>query len=226
MRIIAHGGRNASSSHRHCRRGARASDRRKHGRAADGPRDRQADFAAEDLLPSGQNKEQAAQPQAWHPTWKTHVAAMHQRPWHLAAVATAATTRADVWPAAEPIATARLAAAETERLGPANTAESAPNELVVGGQAIQVVSPDDANEIDLAADTPEVPPSKRPRSDLTEWLPAAKTSAEPAVTVRAHDADPASTSACAQLLAAGGGAMAAASVAWFLIGSAPQRGYD
>ena len=87
------------------------------------------------------------------PTWKTHVAAMHQRPWHLAAVATAATTRADVWPAAEPIATARLAAAETERLGPANTAESAPNELVVGGQAIQVVSPDDANEIDLAADT-------------------------------------------------------------------------
>ena len=161
------------------------------------------------------------------PTWKTHVAAMHQRPWHLAAVATAATTRADVWPAAEPIATARLAAAETERLGPANTAESAPNELVVGGQAIQVVSPDDANEIDLAADTPEVPPSKRPRSDLTEWLPAAKTSAEPAVTVRAHDADPASTSAwVAQVLAAVGGAMAAASVAWFLIGSAPQRGYD
>jgi hypothetical protein len=159
------------------------------------------------------------------PTWETHVAAMHQRPWHLAAVATAATTRADVWPAAEPIATARLAAAETERLGPAT--ESAPNELVVGGQAIQVVSPDGANEIDLAADTPEVPPSKRPRSDLTEWLPAAKTSAAPAVTVRAHDADPASTSAwVAQLLAAVGGAMAAASVAWFLIGSAPERGYD
>jgi hypothetical protein len=116
----------------------------------------------------------------------------------------------------EPIATARLAAAETERLGPANTAESAPNELVVGGQAIQVVSPDDANEIDLAADTPEVPPSKRPRSERSR-----------AVTARAHDADPASTSAWfAQLLAAVGGAMAAASVAWFLIGSAPQRGYD
>jgi hypothetical protein len=161
------------------------------------------------------------------PTWRTHVAAAHQRPGHLAAVATAATTRADVWPAGEPIATARVAAAETERQGPATSAESAPNELVVGGQAIQVVSPDDANEIDLAADTPEVPASKGPRSDLAEGLPAAKLSAETAVTARAHDADPASASAwAAQLLAAVGGAMAAASVAWFLIGSAPQREYD
>jgi hypothetical protein len=43
----------------------------------------------------------------------------------------------------------------------------------------------------------------------------------------ARGPSPAGTSAwVAQLLAAIGGAMAAASVAWFLIGSAPQRTYD
>ncbi len=164
------------------------------------------------------------------PTWKTHVAAVHQRPTHLAAVATAAATPADIWPAAEPIAATRVAAAESKQQGAATTAETAPNELVVGGQAVQVVSPDDANEIDLAADIPEVPPSKGPRSDFAEEVRALEPAAETAiaaVTAQARDAGPASTSAwVAQLLAAVGGAMAAASVAWFLIGSAPQRSYD
>ena len=166
------------------------------------------------------------------PAWKTHVAAAHQKPGHLAAVAAAATTREDTSPAAELIATARVAAAESERQGPATTAESAPNELVVGGQAIQVVSPDDANEIDLAADTPEVAPSKAPskgpRSDFAEGVRAAEPAARAAVSAQTHDADAAvgRSAWVAQLLAAIGGAMAAASVAWFLIGSAPQRTYD
>ena len=161
---------------------------------------------------------------------KTHSAAVHQRPRHWAVLATNATTRPDVWPAAEPIAAARVVAADTEQQGAATTAESAPNELVVGGRAILVVSPDDANEIDLAADTPDVPASKGPRSDFAEGAPAAEPSAVTVATAAAapvRDAAPVGTSAwVAQLLAAIGGAMAAASVAWFLIGSAPQRRYD
>jgi hypothetical protein len=101
-------------------------------------------------------------------------------------------------------------------------AESAPSALVVGGRAVQVLSPDDANEIDLAADAPEVAASKGPRSDIAAAQPP---EAETVAVARAPS--PAGTSAwVAQLLAAIGGAMAAASVAWFLIGSAPQRTYD
>jgi hypothetical protein len=160
-------------------------------------------------------------------TWKTHVAAVHQRPRHLAAVAMAATARPDVWPSPEPIEATRVAAADSEQQGTANVAEAAPNELVVGGRAIQVVSPDDANEIDLAADTAEVPPTKGPRGDFAYGVRAVEPSAETAVAAPAKAPNPVGTSAwVAQLLAAVGGAMAAASVAWFLIGSAPQRRYD
>ena len=161
------------------------------------------------------------------PTWKTHVAAVQQKPRHLFSAAPAAATHADIWPAAESETAAEVASAEPEQQGATSTAESAPNELVVGGRAVQVVSPDDANEIDLAADSPEVPASKGPRSDVGERALTTDPPAETAVTGGARQPDPAGTSAwVAQLLAAIGGATAAASVAWFLIGSAPQRRYD
>jgi hypothetical protein len=156
------------------------------------------------------------------PTWKSHTAGVHQRARHLLAVAPAAAAAADIWPAPE--AATQVASSEPEQQRAA-TAESMPSALVVGGRAVQVVSPDDANEIDLAADAPEVAATKGPRSDIAEA--ARPREAETVAVAQAREPSPAGTSAwVAQLLAAICGAMAAASVAWFLIGSAPQRRFD
>jgi hypothetical protein len=155
--------------------------------------------------------------------WKTRIAAAHQRPRHPAAPVGAA----DIRPAPETIAARQIAAAELEQDPAAVTADPAPSELVVAGRAVRVVSPDDANEIDLAADAPEVAASKGPRSDVAAEAPAAQPAAETAVVAQAQEPSPVGTSAwVAQVLAAIGGAMAAGSVAWFLIGSAPPRRYE
>lgn len=159
-------------------------------------------------------------------TWKTHAASAHPRARHLLTVAPGAAIQADTWPDPDTTRTTQLAADGLEQQGAA-AAEAGPTELVVGGRAIQIVSPDDANEIDLAADALEVPATKGPRTDFPEGLRAAARSTGNAVAVQAQEPDPVGSSAwVAQLLAAVGGAMAAASVAWFLIGSAPQRSYD
>jgi hypothetical protein len=156
------------------------------------------------------------------PTWRTPAAATHQRTRHLLAVAPAAAAQADIWATPEAATATQVASDEPEQQGAVVAAESAPSALVVGGRAVQVVSPDDANEIDMAADAPEVAASKGPRSDIAAAQPP-----EAETVAVARPASPAGTSAwVAQLLAAIGGAMAAASVAWFLIGSAPQRTYD
>jgi hypothetical protein len=153
-------------------------------------------------------------------TWRTHAVAAHQKTRHLLAVAPAAAAQADIWADPEAARATQVASDEPEQQGAAVAAESAPSALLVGGRAVRVVSPDDANEIDLAADAPEVAASKGPRSDIAAAQP-------PETVAVARAPSPAGTSAwVAQLLAAIGGAMAAASVAWFLIGSAPQRTYD
>jgi hypothetical protein len=158
------------------------------------------------------------------PTWRTHAFAAHQKTRHLLAVAPAAAVQADIWADPEAASATQVASDEPEQQGAAVAAESAPSALLVGGRAVRVVSPDDANEIDLAADAPEVAANKGPRSDLAAAQPP---EAEPVAVAQAREPSAASTSAwVAQLLAAIGGAMAAASVAWFLIGSAPQRTYD
>ena len=88
---------------------------------------------------------------------------------------------------------------------------------------MHVVSPDDANEIDRAADAQNAP--------ATAATPGTVAAAEPAsdtVTVaRAHEETNhvGSASWIAQILAALGGAVAAGSAAWFLMGSGPQRTY-
>ncbi len=177
------------------------------------------------LAPSDNTKIKAAHGhRAGAPTWKTHAAA-HQKAKHLLVVAPAAAVQADVWGDAEATGATQVAADEPEQQGAA-AAETGPTALVVGGRPIQVVSPDDANEIDLAADAPEVPATKGPRSDIAEATQPPRV--ENVAVAEAHEPSPAAgTSAwVAQLLAAVGGAMAAASVAWFLIGSAPQRTYD
>ena len=153
-------------------------------------------------------------------TWRTHAVAAHQKTRHLLAVAAA---QADIWADPEATRATQVAWDEPEQQGAA-AAESAPSALLVGGRTVRVVSPDDANEIDLAADAPEVAASKGPRSDIAAAQPP---EAETVAVVQAREPSAAGTSAwVAQLLAAIGGAMAAASVAWFLIGSAAQRTYD
>ena len=153
-------------------------------------------------------------------TWRTHAVAAHQKTRHLLAVAAA---QADIWADPEATKATQVAWDEPEQQGAA-AAESAPSALLVGGRTVRVVSPDDANEIDLAADAPEVAASKGPRSDIAAAQPP---EAETVAVVQAREPSAAGTSAwVAQLLAAIGGAMAAASVAWFLIGSAAQRTYD
>ncbi len=127
--------------------------------------------------------------------------------------------------------------------------------LVIGGQAVQVLSPDEANELDLAAntpsaasDTPAPASGSTPFYNLAAPNPAAASEAAPAgnaaptgsvppaataalaaemESAKAEVARPkssiGSTSWIMQIMAALGGAVAAGSAAWFLIGSASPR---
>ena len=150
-----------------------------------------------------------------------------ERPIHLAEAAkpaAPAAAPADVWANATPVtAPATVASAAPAPQLAAAAPELTPSELVVGGQTVQVVSPDDANEIDRAADA-QIAPSVAPtQSAVATTAPAADT-----VTVaRAQEetSHVGSASWIAQILAALGGAVAAGSAAWFLMGSAPQRTY-
>ncbi len=126
-----------------------------------------------------------------------------------------------------------------------------PTALVVDGHTVQVASPDDANAIDLAADTTNDPAaaplsntaaapvnntavatvSNAPVSNpmtVAATTTDSDTASEPIAAEEAQpeETPPAGSSWAAQILAALGGAAAAASVAWFLIGSAPQRTYS
>ena len=148
-------------------------------------------------------------------------------------------------------------------------AQSATGELVIGGQTVQVRSPDEANEIDLAANEPSAsasvpasaptsasasspasaPAGAPPTSDaaasassaalynLASANPPAASEAVPAgAAAPAQQADPApvaavpppksslgSMSRLMQIMTALGGALAAGSAAWFLIGSGSSR---
>ncbi len=88
---------------------------------------------------------------------------------------------------------------------------------------MHVVSPDDANEIDRDADAQTAPSAAATQSAVATAAPAADT----ATVARAQEETShfGSASWIAQILAALGGAVAAGSAAWFLMGSAPQRTY-
>ena len=94
--------------------------------------------------------------------------------------------------------------------------------VVIDGQTVEVAPSDQVNAIDLAADD---------RHDAATAMVADHNGATPAVrTVFAAPAHQDSSSVgsaswIAQILAALGGAVAAGAVAWFLIGSGPQRMY-
>jgi len=154
-----------------------------------------------------------------------HLAA--ERPIHVAEAAkpaAPAAAPADVWANVTPVtAPATVASAAPAPQLAAAAPESTPSELVVGGQTVHVVSPDDANEIDRAADAQIAPSVTATPSAVATAAPAADT----ATVARAHEqtSHVGSASWIAQILAALGGAVAAGSAAWFLMGSAPQRTY-
>lgn len=138
------------------------------------------------------------------------------------------------WPAA-PTAMAVDAAtlAPTPQIV-APVAALTPSELVVDGQTVQVVSADEANEIDLAANDASVVANDGSLSTVTANNAAITDLAGPAVksdstagaaVSAAPRVEVGSTSWLLQVMAALGGAVAAGSAAWFLIGSAPQRMY-
>jgi hypothetical protein len=164
-------------------------------------------------------------------TTKTHrilAARKHShRPTQTAAAAApvAAIAPASVWPASALAAPTEVAS--TESAPPPTPAqaltEPAPSELVVAGRAVRIASPDDVNEIDLAAKDADAAVSLAAPSETVETEPQS----HPAEAETAQPAASAvgSASWIAQVLAALGGAVAAGSVAWFLIGSTPHRMY-
>ncbi|HML06665.1 MAG TPA: hypothetical protein VK430_00855 [Xanthobacteraceae bacterium] len=134
---------------------------------------------------------------------------------------------ARAWPTpAAPLQT-NLAAVEAAEQIASSADAPVSSELVIGGHTVQIVSADAANEIDLAADTPTAAATTVPPSDLADAASAAEPVLERPAVAPARPASSAfdSSSWIAQMLAALGGALAAGSVAWFLIGSAPQRTY-
>jgi hypothetical protein len=168
---------------------------------------------------------------------RTHSTVPEEKPPHPEVETATAPVPANIWPAVN--ATAPTIAAMAE---PAPQPVPSPvpvptdpalGQLIVGGQTVNVASPDDINEIDLAAAASATPPSSALPNSATPSTPAMSDIAEPAPKSDSMKAAPApsqssevgSTYWVLQVLAAFGGAVAAGSAAWFLIGSAPQRTY-
>jgi hypothetical protein len=153
------------------------------------------------------------------------------------ATATKSTTPAA--PSAAPADAATLAAA-TPPLAAAPPEAARPDEVVVGGQTMQLASSDAGDAIELSADNENVqlnrtPPaaaaaSAIPMRDVTGVAPKSdfadiKSGLANVSVVQQRDSEAGSMSWILQALAALGGAVAAGSVAWFLIGSTPYRTY-
>jgi hypothetical protein len=140
-----------------------------------------------------------------------------------APVQTATDAPANIWPA---VNAPKFAAAEAASAAPgvvaAAPANPAANEIVVGDQTVQVASPDDINDIDRAANK-DAKAHAALKSDFARAAPAAQ--AMVAASAQAGTSAVGTASWIAKVLAALGGAIAAGSAAWFLIGSTPQRTY-
>jgi hypothetical protein len=156
------------------------------------------------------------------PITRTHGAIAAAKSPRTMALAQDASAPASVWPALAPAAPTAVAA--TDALQPQTASvDRDPSALVVGGQTVQVASPGDVNAIDLAADDQGDAASAAPKSDEAQAAPVVQAMI---ATSAQHDASPVGSATwIAQVLAALGGAIAAGSVAWFLIGSTPQRIY-
>jgi hypothetical protein len=132
------------------------------------------------------------------------------------------TPPAAVWPLADAASPSDIATPTPSETAPPDNG-TAPHEVVVGGQTVEVAAADQVNQIDLAAGD----------DSITAATPANKAEAAPAMqtvlTAPVNDdagQNPrpiSNASWFAQVLAALGGAFAAGTVAWFLIGSGPVR---
>lgn len=138
---------------------------------------------------------------------------------------------ATIWPAANALPPTSSTGSEPAPAWPA-TAQAA-TELVVAGQSVQVVPPDKVNELDLAAKaeaamTGDALPEGEPATvSLEHDMDGLEPKADSLTSASAQQPtnELGSTSWILQVLAALGGAATAASLAWFLIGSTPQRMY-
>ncbi len=148
----------------------------------------------------------------------------------------AATPQATVWAPLNAVASDSTTPAPT--VEPVSQAASAPanpipSELVVAGQTVQIASPDQVNELDLAAQgsaataTNTMPAAPTASVPATNNVPAPASKSDSLATAWSHlsASQVGSTSWIAKVLAALGGAVAAGSAAWFLIGATPQRTY-
>ena len=136
-----------------------------------------------------------------------------------------APTSETAWPVATQASVAESAATVPATLQPGK-AIAPPSELVIDGQTVRVASPDDANEIDLATNEQGALPAAAPavKAASTETAaPADKSDSAAAAVSQTPSSKVGSTSWLMQVMAALGAAVAAGSVAWLLIGSAPQR---
>jgi hypothetical protein len=146
------------------------------------------------------------------------------------------------------VAPTRVAAADPSSSPVPSPSEPVMGSLVVGNQTVAVASQSDVNAIDLAADATanasanaspsntnpnETAANPAANNKAAAILAAVSDAASKSDTVKAAPAPQPQAAASAigspgwiaQVMAAAAGAVAAGSLAWFLIGSAPQRTY-
>jgi hypothetical protein len=132
----------------------------------------------------------------------------------------------DTWPApaqaeqAQPAQQNNAAASSTSDAIPAS---DDPNSVVMNGQSVEIASPDYLNDIDRTAGDGLPAASAPAQSDSADAAPASR--AVFAAPAHKEGSRVGSVSWIAQMLAAIGGAAAAGTVAWFLIGTGPVRIY-
>lgn len=144
------------------------------------------------------------------------------------------TPQATVWAPLNAVASNSTTIAATMEPAPETALASAnpvPSELVVAGQTVQIASPDQVNDLDLAAQdlaatasntTPATAAASGPATNNVP-APASKSDLLATAWSQLSASQVGSTSWIAKMLAALGGAVAAGSAAWFLIGATPQR---
>jgi hypothetical protein len=135
------------------------------------------------------------------------------------------TAPANIWPGLNYAADGDAAAVAPTPDVTSAPADSALSEIVVGGQTVQIASPDTVNDIDRAADHPDAAEDAALKSDFVQATPTAAQAVVAAPSQRDTSAV-GSASWIAKVLAALGGAIAAGSTAWFMIGSAPRRTFS
>jgi hypothetical protein len=174
-------------------------------------------------------------------TKQHHFAARTKRP-HAPVLTAETTAPADIPQPVNPGPQAETAAAVPTPLPASTLTAQTPSEVVVAGQTVQVTSPNEVNSMDLAASdhaandhagddhvaqttdaAPSIASAAPPPPEAADAQ--SKAGSLTAAAAEPHQSKVGSTSWLLQVMAALGGAVTAGSLAWFLIGSTPQRTY-